>query len=232
MMANCPLRILVEGRRIPNGIPFGERTETSVQMIVAVLNQLDREDQAVQELCELVVRADIRAETIAAEENVAAEQRVAFALEEEISRQTHHLVTSLGEPLFEVFFLAAAFGKTKIAADEFFIGDQSGVGSEDHIRQPGLRGDQLDLASKGFQGFSKPQPLSLCQSRQHVTGTIHPWINFVFDAVKVRRAKKELAHGLEFHFSLIDGHFCVFSSPKNSVNSRRNGSMSVTSPMA
>src|SRR6266481_1958002 len=55
MLANCPLRILVEGRRIPNGAPFGERTETGVQMVIAVLDQFDREDQAVQELCELVV---------------------------------------------------------------------------------------------------------------------------------------------------------------------------------
>src|SRR5947207_4119533 len=55
MMANCPLRILVEGRRIPNGAPFGQRTETGVQMVIAVLDQFDREDQAIQNLCEFVV---------------------------------------------------------------------------------------------------------------------------------------------------------------------------------
>src|SRR6266403_3505814 len=67
MMADCPLGVFVERRRIPYRTAARQRTETCVQMVIAVLDQFHREDQAVQKLCELVVRTNIRPETITAE---------------------------------------------------------------------------------------------------------------------------------------------------------------------
>ena len=52
--------------------------------------------------------ADVGAKTIAAEQNVAAEQGIAFSFEEKAAGQTGDFIAALGEPFFEMSFLALA----------------------------------------------------------------------------------------------------------------------------
>jgi hypothetical protein len=83
----------------------------------------------------------------------------------------------------------------KIAGDETASDGQPGVRGEDHVGKFRAWRDELDLAVQLGKRLKQTFPLRLHQWRIGAAGAAHPWIDLVFDAVIIRRTKKQLAHG-------------------------------------
>src|SRR5204863_9398660 len=78
--------------------------------------------------------------------------------------------------------------------DETATHRQPGVGGKNHVGQPRLRRDQLDLALEAGEFVEEPFPLRLHHRCIGAASAAHPWIDLVFDPVMVRRTKEKLAH--------------------------------------
>src|SRR6185369_1028999 len=103
------------------------------QVIEPVLDQFQRDGQAIQFFTNPLVSSNIRAKPIAAVEDVSTKQRIAFALEEQIFRKFQDFVFVFGEPAFEVDFFALSFLVSEIGAKKTIADNQAGVGHEDHV---------------------------------------------------------------------------------------------------
>ena len=66
MVADGALAVAIEGGRVPHRAPVGQRAKAGVEMVEPVFDQLDRDNEAIQNLSDDLVRANIRAETVAA----------------------------------------------------------------------------------------------------------------------------------------------------------------------
>jgi len=117
-------------------------------VIKPVLYQLDRNDQAIQQLPEPLVRADIGPEPVTAEQYVSAEQRVSFAFEQQSLGQRHHFISMVAKPLLKVLLFPAPFFEPEIARNEFRPNHQTSIGGEDHVRETGLGLHQLNVAAE------------------------------------------------------------------------------------
>src|SRR5438874_1644841 len=140
------------------------------------------------------MRANIRTETVATEQNITTEQRVPFSFENQSLGQTHEFVTVLCEPLFELFLFNLPFLETKVAPDELLPDNQARIGRENHVRHFFARRDQLDLTAQRLKRLAELLPLSLRHRRQGILGAVHPRIDLVFNAVVVRRTEQYLSH--------------------------------------
>src|SRR5437899_5705908 len=165
MMANCFLTIFVEGYRIPDSVSVRQWTKTCVEMVKPIKDQLDGNRQASQPFTDGLVRANVRTETVSAEQDLAAKQSISFSFKKQSLRQMDNLVTVLLKPFSEVLLLAAPFHKTKIAADEFLSYDKAGVGGKNHVRQFFPRDNQFNFATKLEQLVMQPLPLRARQRR-------------------------------------------------------------------
>src|ERR1051325_4800530 len=192
MVANPPLPILIESRREPDRAAIRKRAEASIEMVMPIHHQLDRDYEALEDFAEALVRADIGAKLVAAKQRLAAEERVAFALEKKLLRQPLQFVATTGEPVFEMPFFPLTLRKVEIAAYNLAAHDQSRVGGEHHVRQLRLWRDALDIATKVAQFVAKPLPLGLRQFRHGIASDIHPRIYLVFDPIMVGRAKEQI----------------------------------------
>ncbi len=164
-------------------------------MIKAVLHQLDGNDQALQYFRDGLVGPNIGTKTVAAKQNIAGEQSVAFAFEEKAVGQRQDFIVARGEPFLEVALLASPLRESKIAADEFPAYNKTGVGGEHHVRKFLLRSNQFDATTERFERGLEPLPLLAGQGGKGVVRAAHPGIDFVLDAVIIRRAKQQAAHG-------------------------------------
>src|ERR1035441_3791545 len=140
------------------------------------------------------MRADVGAETVAAEQHLAAEQRIPFPFKQQPLRQAHHFVFVVEKPLLEMLLLAPALAEAKVTADELMAGHKAGVGREYHVRQLRLRRDEADLAAERLQRVMQGAPLRTSDHRLRLVGAIHPGVDFILDAVMVGRAQQQLAH--------------------------------------
>src|ERR1051325_1890133 len=101
MLADRCFPILVEGLRVPYGRIVGKRAEAGIQVIKPRVYKLDRNHQAAEMPPEPLMGLDIRAKMIPAKEHIAAEERIAFALEKEVFRRSRHFVVPCAKPFFE-----------------------------------------------------------------------------------------------------------------------------------
>ena len=92
---------------------------------------------------------NVRTKFVTAKEHVIAEERVAFAFEVKFLRQPIHFVSVLLHRFGEKRLFSGAFFVTEIAGDESSANRQSGVSGEDHVGQPRLRRDQMNLDQFG-----------------------------------------------------------------------------------
>ena len=104
-----------------------------------------------------------------------------------IRRQPRHLIAVLLHPAGKMRCFSGPLLVTKITGDESFSHGQSGVGREDHVRQFRLRLDQENPAIELLQGALEAFPLLLRHGYFGAALPAHPGINFVFDAVMIRR---------------------------------------------
>src|SRR5438045_666649 len=82
----------------------------------------------------------------------------------------------------------------KIAGDELLPDCEASVGREHHVRQIWLRRDEFNFAIQFGKDSVQTAPLFLGQGRFRPSGSTHPRVDLVLDAVVIRRAKKKLAH--------------------------------------
>ena len=146
MLADCALAVLVEGHRKPKSPAVGQRTKTGIQVIKARINQFHRDHQAAEHVCDGAMRLNVGPKFVAAEEHVAAKERIAFAFEIKIFREPTHFVAALLHPFYEERLFTGALCVPEIAGDKFAANSQSGVGGENHIRKSRLRRNQMHLA--------------------------------------------------------------------------------------
>ena len=165
------------------------------------------------------MRFNVGAKFVAAKKCVASEERIAFALEIIIVRQPGDLITMLLHPARKMRRFIGAFFVTKIARDEFFPDCETGVRRKNHVGKFRLRRDQLDLAIQFRQGRVQIFPLLLRQRRFRAARAAHPWIDFVLDAVMVRRTEKQLAHKID---NLLANHFGVTFGDARSSSPHRD----------
>jgi hypothetical protein len=143
------------------------------------------------------MRLNVGTEFVAAKKDVAAEERVAFALEVKLLRQPIDFVAVLRHPFGKKRLFAGAFFVAEVAGNESAANRQPGVGGEDHVRQSWLRRNQMNLAIQFGKRRVQLFPLLLDDRRFGAAGDAHPGIDLVLDAVVIRRTKKQLAHRTE-----------------------------------
>src|ERR1039457_6853464 len=71
----------------------------------------------------------------------AVRQRVSGPFKGKVLRQFKNFKALHFEPFLEMRFLALPFTMEKTAQDKFLADHKSGIGSENHVRQPRLRPD-------------------------------------------------------------------------------------------
>src|SRR6478735_3698657 len=194
VIADGALAVFIESGREPNGAAIGERTEASIDVIKARIDQLDRNHQTVQDIRDAAMRADIGAKFVAAKKRVTGKERVTFSLKKLIVRQPDNFVAVLFHPLRKKRRFPGPLFVPKITRDEFSADGQPGVGGKDHVGQLRLWRDEMDVASKAKEFLVQSAPLRLDEWSIGATGAAHPWIDFVFDAVVIGRAKQKIAH--------------------------------------
>src|SRR5437763_3735819 len=118
MVADRALTVFVECFRKPERAAIGQRTKTSIDVIKARIHKLDRNDKTAEQIRDCAVRIDVGAEFVAAEKNVAAEKRVAFALEVKVLREPDDFVVVLFHPTGEMGRFASALFVPEITWDE------------------------------------------------------------------------------------------------------------------
>ena len=96
--AQRPLAVVVEGRRIIDRHAGRQRTEAGVEVVVTRIDQFQRDHAAAQQVADLLMTADRRANAIAGQQRVAAEQGVAGPFEIGLRLQAAKLETVFREP--------------------------------------------------------------------------------------------------------------------------------------
>ena len=98
VIANRALAVFIERRREPKRAAVGQRAKAGIDVVKTRIDQLDRNDEATQEIGDGAVRIDVGAKFVAAKKDVAAEERVAFPFEIQILRQPDDFVAMLFHP--------------------------------------------------------------------------------------------------------------------------------------
>src|SRR4029077_15307246 len=96
--ANCALAILVESHGKPKRPAIGQRAKAGVEMVKARINQFYGDSETAKHVCHGAVRLNVGTKFVAAKEDVAAKESVAFALKIKLFRQPLHLVAALFHP--------------------------------------------------------------------------------------------------------------------------------------
>jgi len=92
---------------------------------------------------------------------------------------------------------ATALFVAEIAWNEFTTNREPGVRRENHVGKFWLRRNQMDTAIQFRERRVQFFPLLLGERCLRASGATHPGIYLVFDSVKVRRAKEQLAHRID-----------------------------------
>jgi hypothetical protein len=194
VLPNSFLAVIIESGRKPHGRPITKRTEAGIKMIEPRVHKLDGDCQATQQVAEPLVRAYVRTKTIAAEQHIAAKERVTLTFENKFLRQSDNFVIVPGKPLFEVRRFALAFAMPKPAAYESVSNHQASVGGENHVWQAALWFNRFDATVKRLQCVAQPPPLLRGQVSVRLGRSVHPRINLIFDSVVIRRAEEQMTH--------------------------------------
>ena len=115
VLANRALAVVVERRRIPDRFAVGERAEAGVEMVVAGVDELDRNHAAAEHAADLLMAGRVAPHAVAGVERVAAEEGVAGAFEAEVFRHIDDFETIFGEPaaIVRLFALPLAVAESR-----------------------------------------------------------------------------------------------------------------------
>ncbi len=122
---------------------------------------------------------------------VGLEEGVAFAFERCDAGDVAHGETGLVEPAAEMGLLALAFGMMKAAEGDDAVADETGIGSKDHIRGPGLRFDDQHLGDLPEGGVELVPLLGCALARRAVDVAGHPGVNDIVNFVVGGRTHQE-----------------------------------------
>src|SRR5438309_2148645 len=95
----------------------------------------------------------------------------------------------------------SAFFVAKIAWNKLFPNGEAGVGGKHHVWQFRLRRNELDPRVEFRKLGVQTLPLLSSERSVGAASAAHPGINLVFDAVVIRRAKKQLTHKIDNYLS-------------------------------
>ena len=170
---------LVEGGRVPGDVGVVERREAGVQVVVAGVDQAQRDDLDAQDARGLGVRGHLGAEAGAGEHPVADDDEVALALVDVLGLDD--LDAELAQPGGEGRRLRSALRVGEAGAERPAAHDERPVRGEDHVRLPGQRRRALDDVPEPLVDVHQPLPLP--QREVAVDGDVgvHPRVDRVAD---------------------------------------------------
>ena len=146
LIPDCVLSIFIERRRKPNGSAIRQRTKAGIDVIKARIDQLDRDDQATQDIGDGPMGVDVGPKLVPAKKYVATEESITFPFEIKIFGQPSNLIAMFFHPMREMRRFACPFFVPEIARDETSPDCETGVCSENHVGKLRTRRDELDLA--------------------------------------------------------------------------------------
>ena len=157
-------------------------------------------------LADLLVAGGVAAHAVAGVERVAAEEGVAGAFEAEVLGDVDDFEAVLGEPaavvgLFALPLAVAEAGDARTACLSRI--DHRGVGGEDQVGQAFDGFEQRDLGTGIDDVRVQGVPLLNGHGVIGLPRHVHPRIDFVVDAVEVRRAHQDVGLGFG-HSSCAD----------------------------
>src|SRR2546423_13712242 len=112
------LAVFVERIWKPERAAVGQRAEASIDVIEPRIDQLDRDDEATEQIRDSAMGIYVGPEFVAAEQNIAAEEGVALAFEIKVLRQPDDFVAMLFHPARKMRRFAGAFFVPEIARDK------------------------------------------------------------------------------------------------------------------
>ena len=112
---------------------IGQRTR--VEMVIAAIDQFQRDDLALHPLADLLVSANVATNAVTGEERLAAEQRIAGPLQIRLGLQRADLETVLREPLPVVRLFRLPLRMAKAGRNRHVAVDQRRVGRKDQVGQ-------------------------------------------------------------------------------------------------
>jgi hypothetical protein len=192
VLANGALAVLIERGRIPNCFVIGERAEAGVEVIIAGIDELDRNHTAAEFAADLLMAGGVTSHAIAGVEGVAAEECVAGAFKAEVFRHLDDFEAVLCKPAAVVGFFALPLPVAEAREKSLPMKDHRGVGREYQIGEPRPGFQQRDLGT----GIDDVCPQGVPLSNRHrvfcLARHVHPRIDFVVDAVVIRRAHQDV----------------------------------------
>ncbi len=180
--------VAVECRRIIKRQVLRERAEAGVEVIVIVVDQLQRNDPAAHFPRKPLHRLGVAADEIPREQRVPAEQRIAGPLEIPRVGNGDCLEPLALEPFLIEHRLSLPGRVPKPREKHFLPPDQTRVGREHEIRQALDRRQQANRRPQRRKQIVQILPLLLRSRRVALPAAAHPGVDLVFDPVKVRRA--------------------------------------------
>ncbi len=181
----------VEGARRDEGGVRVERAEDDVDVVEALVGELDRQDPALDEPRELDVGRGRRARAVAGDERGAEGQRVAGALLHDVLAQAPDVEAVRAKPGLGVGGLGTALGMAHARGDERRAVDEAEVRGEDEIGEPGQRVEDVDGRSRLAQRPHERVPLALGALAIDADREVHPRVDRVGD-VEVRGRAHEV----------------------------------------
>ena len=189
----------IERAGVVERLPRTERTEAGIEVIEMIVDQLQRDHPAANACADPLQGPRIAADEVAAEQRVAAEERIARAFE------VHGFGGHDGpEPAAaKPGFVDGGFPLTGRVAERGDkrgrAPDQAGVRGEDEVGQALHGRHQPDIDPQRHENIVQRLPLRVGQRAITPLGLVHPGIDLVLDPVVVGRAHEnrgtaELGH--------------------------------------
>src|SRR5438445_441360 len=186
-------RVAVEGVGVVEEAALGERAETGVEVVEALVDQAQRHDLDVHHLRQVAVRLERGTHAVAAPEERRSrlEERVALALERPPARELDDAAAAAAKPLDGVARLGRALGEAEACGHEGVVVHEPRVGGEGHVGEARRGLEQLQV---GARGERRAECLPLPHRLLGVGAAdvpLHPRVDDVLDAVEARRAEEE-----------------------------------------
>ena len=165
-------------------------------MVVAGIDQFQRDHAATQQVAHLLVPADRRANAVAGQQRVAAEEGIAGPLEKRVRFEEAKLETVLGEPGLGVGFLDLPLRMAKTGGNGHIAVDHRRIGGEDQVGHAGQRRACIRFSPRIAPRSSQVLPLRHGQIAVGPQPAVHPRVDLVFNAVVVRRTHEDAGCGM------------------------------------
>ncbi len=203
---DCHPRLVVERGRVIHEEAIFQRAETRIDVVETRVSQSDRDNFRVEERTDFLMRFDFGAEAIPCPQPGAAtvDKTVARSFEADLFVKIEQFESVIDKPFLEMLFFRSALVRHEVTGDGLVTVNDTGIGSENHIRKFGLRIHHNDVGEFSHL-VAQLVPLLLCPlEAQRLFVPRHPRVDDVFDREEIRRTHQYLVFaGCHFFFYFL-----------------------------